>query len=102
MKFPAMYRIGLRASEKPIDVWLLYLIMRAAVVLLALLVMSGCGQSTQPLPLKPDASQESVTHPDADASEEPAFAWSHRGDRADVSMRDLLDHFERQHRRRTA
>lgn len=53
-------------------------------------------------PLKPDASTESVTHPEEDASEEPAFAWPHRGERADVSMRDLLDHFERQHRRRTA
>lgn len=53
-------------------------------------------------PLRPDASaQESVTRPEADASE-PAFAWPHRGDRADVSMRDLLDHVERQHRRRTA
>ena len=64
-------------------------------------LIAGCIVPGLP-PLKPDASQESVTHPDADASEEPAFAWSHRGDRADVSMRDLLDHFERQHRRRTA
>ncbi|KQO89673.1 hypothetical protein ASF36_22650 [Methylobacterium sp. Leaf90] len=53
-------------------------------------------------PLKPDASTESVTRPEADASAEPAYAWPHRGERADVAMRDLLDHVERQHRRRTA
>lgn len=51
-------------------------------------------------PLRPYASTESVTHPEVDASEEPAYAWPHRGERADVAMRDLLDEFQRQHRRR--
>lgn len=65
----------------------------------------ACGGADLPglPPLNADAAQESVTHPECDASgeeAEPAYVRSYRDQRGDAAMRDLLAHVERQHRRR--